>query len=234
MRICALSDLHGHDLPALPPADVVIIAGDICPDAVEASVSRDRPDLQLKWFEQFARQFDPAGPPVIATWGNHDFCGDIDAHGVSWHGAVRIVIDDVVEVVNADGTERLRVWCSPWSLPFGPWTFNRNEAELASTFRSIAAPVDVMVTHGPPLGYGDVAIDYSGAGRPPEHVGSRSLAEAIVRLEPAAVVCGHMHSGYGSYRLGRSAIYNVAVVDDFYQLAHGVTMFELSCKAAAQ
>ena len=226
MRICALSDLHGHDLMALPPADVIIIAGDICPDAIGSTVCRDRPDLQMEWFERFARQFDPAGPPVIATWGNHDFCGDGGAQGISWHGAVQMVVDDVVEVVNASGTERLRIWSSPWSLPFGPWTFDRTESELARTFQSIPAPVDVLVTHGPPQGYGDIAIDYSGAGRPPEHVGSRALVDAIVRLEPAAVICGHMHAGHGSYRLGRTAIYNVAVVDDFYKLVHGVTVFE--------
>jgi Icc-related predicted phosphoesterase len=77
------------------------------------------------------------------------------------------------------------------------------------------------VSHQPPLGYGDALPGRDG--REGEHIGSAELLECIDRIRPKAVVCGHIHSGYGCYRRGGTAIYNVAVADEQYRLVHGAT-----------
>ena len=54
MRIVALSDLHGH-LPEIPPCDLVIVAGDVCPDRIGPAIARDHPGEQKAWFDQHVR-----------------------------------------------------------------------------------------------------------------------------------------------------------------------------------
>lgn len=55
-------------------------------------------------------------------------------------------------------------------------------------------PVDILVTHGPPHGTGDLT-----RGR---HVGDQKLLEAVQKLEhpPVLWVVGHIHNSYGTYK----------------------------------
>jgi Icc-related predicted phosphoesterase len=41
------------------------------------------------------------------------------------------------------------------------------------------------------------------------------------------MVCGHIHSGYGVYRLGATEIVNAALVDDDYRPVHPVVEITL-------
>jgi len=50
MRIVALSDQHAY-LPEIPPCDLLIIAGDICPDRIGPLHAKHYPDLQARWFD---------------------------------------------------------------------------------------------------------------------------------------------------------------------------------------
>ena len=51
MRIVALSDQHGY-LPDVPPCDLLIVAGDVCPDRVGTSLAKDHPAKQKGWFDE--------------------------------------------------------------------------------------------------------------------------------------------------------------------------------------
>ena len=116
----------------------------------------------------------------------------------------------------------LKMWFSPWSNPFMKWAFMKAPVELAAIYARIPADVDIVVSHQPPFGYGDVPARIH---EPTEsgHLGSAELLAALDRIKPKAVICGHFHSGRGLYRHGNTAIYNVAVVDERYQLTHGPT-----------
>ena len=54
------------------------------------------------------------------------------------------------------------------------------------------------------------------------HVGSTALTEAVERIQPQPMVCGHIHSGYGRYRLGATEIINASLVNHAYELVNPV------------
>jgi hypothetical protein len=78
MQIVALSDQHAY-LPRIPPCDLLIIAGDICPDRLGPFLVMHDPDQQKAWFDRNVRPWLAKAPAThkIATWGNHDWCGHV-------------------------------------------------------------------------------------------------------------------------------------------------------------
>jgi Icc-related predicted phosphoesterase len=53
------------------------------------------------------------------------------------------------------------------------------------------------------------------------------MAEALERVRPRLMVCGHIHSAYGAYRLGDTDVVNASLVDDQYRPVHEVVRIEL-------
>ena len=229
MRIVALSDQHGCT-PDIEPCDLLLIAGDICPDRIRDAVAMFQPEAQAAWFDRMIRPWVASSPAThrVATWGNHDFCGqacdfssDAPAHAAST--TLQIAVDDLVHIPTAgDGT--LRVWATPWSIAFGDWAFMKTPEELAATYAHIPEGTDVVMSHQPPYGYGDLVTELSGER---VHVGSHELLAAIERVKPRLVVCGHIHGGHGRYEHLGIPIYNVSVVDERYRNVHAPTVIEL-------
>lgn len=211
IRIIAVSDLHGN-LPTIPPCDLLLVAGDICPDRGRR-FDVDTPTIQEDWLRTDFRPWWTANPAANshATWGNHDFIGE-KPH-------MKFPIDEEITV------NGVRIWFSPWTpqndLP-RRWAFMRPDAELERRYDAIPSGIDILVTHGPPYGYGDdpgVPLFR----RLDPHLGSKSLLAAIKRVKPKVVICGHIHGGYGTYGLDGTTIYNVALVDEAYKPVHSVT-----------
>src|SRR5215217_6124896 len=76
MKIVAVSDQHGF-LPTVPRCDLLIVAGDICQDFVDGVPAVTAPHDQKGWFDARIRAWLRGAPAThkLATWGNHDFCG---------------------------------------------------------------------------------------------------------------------------------------------------------------
>ena len=141
VRIVALSDQHGH-LPEVPPCDLLIIAGDVCPDGFGRQFARDAPEQQKAWFDQTIRPWVASAPATrtILTWGNHDWCGQLCAfeEASSAASALTIVVDNAKSVPNGGAAGgAVRVWASPWSNQFGDWAFMKTPAELAPVYAAI-------------------------------------------------------------------------------------------------
>jgi Icc-related predicted phosphoesterase len=223
MRIAALSDLHGY-LPDIPSCDLLILAGDLCPDRVGSSLCMQDPRAQRAWFDRSIPAWvEKSGVGrAIATWGNHDWCGEQCAS--SDDGAegkrLQILVDAQTTVRTPDG-EEITIWATPWSNQFMHWAFMKTPAELARVYAAIPAGIDILVSHQPAFGYGDTQADRT------QHFGSHELLAAIERVKPRVVVCGHFHEGHGRYEHQGIPLYNVSVVDDYYRLTHPVTLIEL-------
>jgi Icc-related predicted phosphoesterase len=103
---------------------------------------------------------------------------------------------------------------SPWQPWFLDWAFNlRTSKELKEKWDLIPKNTDILVTHCPPLGYGDLN-DMQ------EHVGDRELLNAITRVKPRFCVFGHIHEGFGKWKVGKSILLNVSVCDEYNRLAN--------------
>jgi 3',5'-cyclic AMP phosphodiesterase CpdA len=218
VKIVALSDLHGY-LPRLPAGDLLIVAGDLCPDRY-APFRLPVEDMQHRWFNQQARPWFDAAPvpvPALLTWGNHDWMGErLDAPT----GDSFLVLTDASISMPWGPSGALHVWMSPWSNPFMNWAFMKHPQALGRIYEQIPTGVDIIVSHQPPRGAGD-QVD----GRGP-HLGSLELLEAIRRVQPKLVICGHIHGGYGRYEIAGIPVYNVSVVNEAYQLVHDPTVIE--------
>lgn len=229
MRVAALSDQHGF-LPAVPACDLLIVAGDVCPDNLGPYFAGDNPALQKSWFDDKARPWLAAAPAAhrLLTWGNHDWCGERCDFSADAPGAAR---SDTLQILNAasahiqTGRERLHVWASPWSKQFGFWAFMKPDSELAPFYAAIPDDVNVIVSHQPPYGFCDQVADFGS--RRLRNEGSRELLKAIDRVKPRVVICGHIHEGHGQAEHRGTTIYNVSVVDEYYRLVHDVTVIDV-------
>jgi Icc-related predicted phosphoesterase len=228
--VYAISDLHGN-LPEPPAdADLLLIAGDICPDmAPWGKRSQDLIDKggiqQSKWLEnQFKPWLSEHGIPTIGIWGNHDFVGEkkfLVPRDMQW---------ELLQDTETGGVglgclnERpLRIWGTPWvpGLPY--WAFYGRQEALQARADLIPEGLDVLMSHGPPRGHGDYIPTsekqrnkYGNFGG--DHVGDDTLNRAILRADPKVVICGHIHEARGSYDLGGIPVYNVSAVNENYVL----------------
>jgi Icc-related predicted phosphoesterase len=190
MRFVCVADLHGY-LPPIPPCDVLLVAGDLCPTGDET------PPAQRRWLgSTFARWLDEVpAEAVIGVAGNHDFVGESDASALrdlDWH----YLEDETVEIGGVS------FFGSPWTSRFQDWAFMLTEDELAEKWSLIPPAIDVLCVHSPPLGYGDWI---SG-----QMIGSPSLLAAIDARAPKLCTFGHVHQGHGTWQRGSSTLVNAA------------------------
>ena len=199
MRIIAISDIHGQ-LPVEPcdPCDLLIIAGDICPDVGHVTG-------QAKWLDTTFRawlKLQPANK-IIGTWGNHDFVGQSPntPTDLPWTLAVN-------ELVEVDG---LKIYLTPWVPNLPRWAFSFPNDVPQERWPYHLPSVDIFVPHGPPLGYSDYLAGW-------HHVGSETQRGWCLERKPPVVVCGHIHEGRGEYpTVWGGKLYNVASLDGKYE-----------------
>jgi len=210
VRVAAISDLHGF-LPDIPACDVLLVAGDICP------VEDHALGYQRRWlegpFSGWLRGLD-AGT-IVGIAGNHDFIAEADPElmrGLPW----TYLCD---ETVDAGG---LRIHGSPWTPTFMEWAFMQDDADLEAVWELIPSDVDVLMTHGPPFGLGDLAVHGL-------HCGSETLVDKLPTLGGLKLhAFGHIHEANGTRdTLGRAILANVSYVDFDYRPAQPATLFAL-------
>lgn len=208
MRIVAVADTHNFhdDLGRLPDGDLLIHAGDLCGAGELFELRR-----AAAWLQALPHCYK------IVIAGNHDFCFEREPQeSIRALGPGITYLQDSEAVV--DG---VRIWGSPWQPEFCDWAFNlpRGRA-LAEKWALIPDGIDILVTHGPPHGYGDHCFD----GR---REGCEDLLLAIRRVRPLLHVFGHIHEDGGVWRDSGFCIANVTTWDG----GRGPTVFDLDLSA---
>jgi len=217
-RVVCLSDthsLHSH-LPKLPAGHILLHAGDFTNVGKKGDCDN---------FAEYIAAIDIPEKVVIA--GNHDVAYDADVYlgpgrqgpGPLYHrfhrnaplldpAALKDQLRQVCTYLEDDlATTRagLRIAGSPWQPWFCDWGFNlaRGEECLAK-WRAVPAAVDILLTHGPPLGHGDRCRGGNRAGC------GNLLEEVEGRIAPKLHVFGHIHEGYGVTTNGTTVFVNAS------------------------
>jgi Icc-related predicted phosphoesterase len=230
IRVCATSDLHGH-LPDIPPCDVLILAGDLCPSSNHKSM------FQSIWMrgpfkDWLEKTYEESGCyEIIGICGNHDFLG-LDYPDILYDLPWNYLCDE------AYISHGLRVWGCPHTKTFFEWAFMMDPEELAKHHIAIPQDTDIVVTHGMPYGFGDGVTRRKMVNRKPnewlDHTGSPALTDWIVANQPKLVVGGHIHCSQSTRRLGETVIANVSYVNEKYQPCYPPQIFDIegdSCRA---
>ncbi len=187
MRLLALSD---EECPALwdyftpeklNGIDLIVACGDLCLEYLEFLVTL-------------------AHVPLFYVHGNHDGAFDTAPPGGAECLDDTVIVYKGLRIAGLGGSYRYRR---------GPWQFT--EAEMKKRVRRLRQKIDrvggldVLVTHAPPHGYGDLS-DLA-------HHGFTAFGELLDAYHPQLVLHGHIHLSYAptmprEHQYGRTRIIN--------------------------
>ena len=181
MRIVAVADTHTFQnaLGELPAGDMFIHAGDLLRGGSLESLAP-----VAAWLQSLPHLHK------IVIAGNHDRCFQQDREA-----AVEMLGDSVTYLQDSGAViDGVHFWGSPWQPEFRNWAFNLPRgAPLAKKWALIPETTDVLITHGPPHGFGD-RREFN------VREGCRDLLEAVRRVEPSLHLFGHIHEDRGMWR----------------------------------
>ncbi|HLK61542.1 MAG TPA: metallophosphoesterase [Chthonomonadaceae bacterium] len=227
MKILAISDVHDAFeafAPAtLPDADLCLVAGDLTNYGIRGEWQLPEGDRALfiaalqgerlgeewtgteitrakRWLEELAQRY-----PVFWIPGNHDIDVKPDTFGEIPNCAC------LLDTLRTFGGFRLYgVSMSPcYDAPLlaKQWDYMTADPRVEQAAFDFA-PVDIVVSHGPPYDCVDGGMPLWNGERP--HLGSPALRAYIERHAPKLVICGHIHEGRGECRIGATRVVNVA------------------------
>jgi Icc-related predicted phosphoesterase len=213
VRIVAISDTHGqHRKLWIPPGDILVHAGDITWNGDPAEV---------KDFNAYLGRLPHRHKVVIA--GNHDFCFENDPDTTRALLTNCIYLQDESVVL-----EGLRFYGSPWQPWFYDWAFNLPRgAALKAKWDLIPPDTNVLITHGPPAGYGDLTSFN-------DHAGCSDLLDTVKRIRPRVHIFGHIHEGAGVIREADTTYINASTCDALYQLANKPIVYDYEIREPSQ
>jgi len=230
VRFIIISDTHSYEskkmaiktaLEEIPDGDVLLHCGDF------TNVGK------LEEVQSFAQWFGalPHKRKIIIA-GNHDLSMDAASfaqtaprfgHRPEDLGSpeqtcakARALIEAIpnCEYLDDTGTlvEGIKIWGSPWQPEFCDWAFNLPRGEpCRAKWRLIPSDTDVLLTHGPPLGHGDLCSSQMRAGC------VDLLDEIQSRIRPAMHAFGHIHEGSGVTTDGTTLYVNASTCNLRYR-----------------
>lgn len=203
-KVCAISDCHGY-LPTLPKADILLMAGDMLP------VWNHNLCYQSYWlqtdFTKWLESLEIQEKYLVA--GNHCLILEHGKHLIDFNKLPCTYLEDSFSISKTG----LKVYGSPWQNPFGyGWAFNLPELDMAEKWATMPRDVDIILSHGPPYGYGDIS-----PWPIPCLTGCQAFTDTIKKVQPKLICYGHIHSGYGKYTIGKSILLNSCYVDNSYK-----------------
>jgi len=226
-RFVCFSDTHGlHDeIPKKhrPAADILLHAGDFTNTGELEQV-----ESLNKWLQAY-----PATEKIVIA-GNHDVtfheeyyrktgamrfhhgCGAYDCTKAKALLTACTYLEDSPTEVRG-----YRIYGSPWQPEFCDWAFNLPKgAACRKCWEAIPMELDVLVTHGPPLGRGDRCS-------PGHRAGCDELLAAVKARKVSVHVFGHIHEDYGCSADEVTLFANASTCTEGYCPSNAPIVFDL-------
>lgn len=185
--LVAMADTHGYHPRDVPEGDVLILAGDL---------TRTGSLDEVAELNDYLAALPHRHKLVVA--GNHDWCFQLQPQEARALLTAATYLEDEAVVL-----EGVKFYGSPWQPWFFDWAFNLPRGpELAAVWARIPEDTDVLVTHGPPLGFGDRT-------RREQRVGCEDLLNRVRVVRPKLHLFGHIHEDPGVWHEGGTAFANV-------------------------
>lgn len=228
-RLVIISDTHGlHRTIHLPKGDILIHGGDFTKTGEVGTI------------EDLSQYFAESGfEDVVVIAGNHDVTLDPEYYQKKWRQIHRkpYDCDTAQECIERNSHylsdtswtsgSGLHFYGSPYSPYFFGWAFNLHRgAPIRQVWDKIPSreevPIDVLVTHGPPLGRCDSTKENG-------HAGCYDLLQAIQhRIKPRVNIFGHIHEGYGTSYDGQTLFVNASSLDVKYKPVNRPIVIDIS------
>jgi predicted phosphodiesterase len=209
-------------LHELPKGDVLIHAGDLSNKGSEKDVT----DF-IHWYQNL-QGYDTK----LFIAGNHDFSfekrlgvrhkGELDwldnllsPENLS-QSDVTYLEDSFITIETPEFSRPIKFYGSPWQPWFYDWAFNlpRLGTELQEKWNMIPEDTNVLITHGPPNGYGDLVNNWR---QPNTNVGCECLINRIGEINPLVSIFGHIHEGYGVELGDKTLFVNASICNSKYE-----------------
>jgi len=201
MKVCAMSDLHGYKVD-IPKCDVLVVAGDISSSGDETWFKNDF----IPYLSENKDKYDIC----FLVFGNHDDKIQM-ANITNVPNYIKILTNTEYKYKNK------KFFGSPYSkyTPEIYKTMNTLiESSLKMLFECIPEDTDILITHSPPYGIGDVVVNET------EHLGSVSLLERIKIVKPKIHIFGHIHTGEKYTKENGTKHYNVSILGENYKITN--------------
>ena len=208
MKVVLISDTHGyHRDPHLeiPDGDLLIHCGDLTMSG-ELDVLSD----VNEWFKEL--EFND----IIVIGGNHDrTLGKADMLGFKIFTNAMYLESSSITINDK------KIWgCAdtPWNYEYIANLFAFGKMRKNMNWRGMPKDVDILVTHCPPFGFGDLLAE--GSSEPNIHIGDKELLKLVNKYKPELNCFGHIHEGYGIWETKHTTFVNCSVVDERYNLVN--------------
>lgn len=225
VRLVCISDTHGkHREVQLPPGDILIHGGDFSKSGETGSMK----DLSAYFQESNFQE-------IICIAGNHDLPLHEEFYKENWKRFHRQAFDiqeakdsirNCIYLEDSSYTSQrgLETYGSPWSPFFFDWAFNCHRGqEIMEKWKLIPNSTDILVTHGPPLGRGDLTCNDVRAGC------YDLLVEVQERIVPRVHIFGHIHEGAGVTYDSKTLYINASNMNLSYQAVNYPVVVDLPC-----
>ncbi len=211
LKTILLSDTHCRLRKVeVPEGDLLLHAGDLTFSGNHQEIHQE-----LRELGRIAKNFKH-GCVFIA--GNHDWMGERNPGLLK-----QMAIDEGLTYLDHSSVqiEGYNIFGSAYTPEFCNWAFNvpRGEA-LAQKWAQIPDNIDVLITHGPPMGILDPVERFNPhtAEYEIEHVGCSDLYDRIQQLKQLKLhVSGHIHGGYGILKVDNLTYVNASICTENYR-----------------
>lgn len=219
MKIIAISDTHGahnhltkelNEIYQKSPDSIIVHSGDACYEG-----SKYEAVEFLEWYGNL-----PFKTKLFIA-GNHDFPFEYSLFRLDY-----IEMDELAKKLNIQilynnfyNINGFKILASSHIPNLKNWAFCSDENVRERFYSNIEQDADIVISHSPPLGIGDV-VQY-------QSVGCEYLRKYIDTNKPKIVINGHIHEGFGVKEVNGTRIFNCAILNEHYMSFNKITIIEL-------